>query len=140
MYGSCKERRLVHFIDFQRICTGLMQNQLWYNQKKHLDARDMAENKDKIRFIGDLEPGAYMTLKEAAEVTSYSPDYIGQLIRAGKLEGQQVYHSVSWVTTERALRTYMETRGKEVTIDPNRLKAKRVDSYMRYTLYAVIGI
>lgn len=48
-----------------------------------------------------------ITLKEASELTGYSPDYLGQLIRQGKLPGKQVYSSVAWVTTEDAVRTYM---------------------------------
>lgn len=48
----------------------------------------------------------YITLKEAAQITGYTPDYIGQLIRAGKLEGKQVYSNVAWVTTREALEEY----------------------------------
>ena len=41
----------------------------------------------------------YITLKEAAEISGYAPDYIGQLIRGGKLDGKQVFSNVAWVTT-----------------------------------------
>lgn len=51
----------------------------------------------------------YISLKEAAEMSGYASDYIGQLIRKGKLPGKQVYSNVAWVTTEEALRTYMES-------------------------------
>lgn len=54
----------------------------------------------------------YISLKEAAEISGYSSDYIGQLIRGGKLSGKQVYTNVSWVTTEEALRAYMEDKGR----------------------------
>lgn len=50
----------------------------------------------------------YITLKEAAEMSGYAPDYVGQLIRKGKLPGKQVYHAVAWMTTEVALREYLE--------------------------------
>jgi hypothetical protein len=49
----------------------------------------------------------FITLKEAAEISGYAPDYIGQLIRQGKIEGKQVFSNVAWVTTEEALRSYM---------------------------------
>lgn len=49
----------------------------------------------------------FITLKEAAEISGYAPDYIGQLIRQGKIEGKQVFSNVAWVTTEDALRSYM---------------------------------
>lgn len=57
----------------------------------------MAVNKDKNDFI---------TLREAAEISGYSSDYIGQLIRSGKLEGKQVFSNVSWVTTKAAVLEY----------------------------------
>lgn len=56
----------------------------------------------------------YITLKEAGEISGYSPDYIGQLIRRGKLEGKQVYANVAWVTTKNALEGYLRDKGKPV--------------------------
>lgn len=49
-----------------------------------------------------------ISLKEAASLSGYSPDYIGQLIRAGKISGKQVFSNVSWMTTEKAIRDYVE--------------------------------
>ncbi len=54
----------------------------------------------------------YITLKEAGELSGYAPDYIGQLIRQGKLPGKQVYSSVAWLTTAEALREYLQGDGK----------------------------
>ncbi len=54
----------------------------------------------------------YITLKEAAEISGYAPDYVGQLIRSGKLEGKQVFSNVAWVTTEEAIRGYMHRSKK----------------------------
>lgn len=54
------------------------------------------------------ETNKFITLKEAAEISGYAPDYIGQLIRKGKLPGKQVYCNVAWMTTERAVREYLE--------------------------------
>lgn len=50
----------------------------------------------------------YITLKEAAKLSGYAPDYLGQLIRKGKLAGKQVYLNVAWMTTEEAVRDYLE--------------------------------
>jgi hypothetical protein len=50
----------------------------------------------------------YITLKEAAKISGYSPDYLGQLIRKGKLSGKQIYLNVAWVTTEEALDEYLK--------------------------------
>lgn len=52
----------------------------------------------------------YISLKEIAEISGYTPDYIGQLIRSGKLPGKQIYTNVSWVTTEEDLRAYLERK------------------------------
>jgi hypothetical protein len=53
-----------------------------------------------------------ISLKEAAQKTGYSADYIGQLIRAGKIAGKQVYTNISWMTTEEAVLNY-KNRGKD---------------------------
>jgi hypothetical protein len=49
----------------------------------------------------------YISLKEAAKISGYSPDYVGQLIRAGKLEGKQVFSNVAWMTSEEAIQKYL---------------------------------
>ena len=59
----------------------------------------MAESYNKTKYI---------SLKEAAEISGYTPDYLGQLIRKGKLHGKQIYLNVAWVTTEDALRGYLD--------------------------------
>jgi hypothetical protein len=47
-----------------------------------------------------------ISLKEAAQISGYSADYIGQLIRAGKITGKQVYINVAWMTTAEAVLNY----------------------------------
>lgn len=71
------------------------------------------EQEHAIRYLSDKDRARYLTLKEAAALTDYTPDYIGQLIRAGKIEGFQVYTNVSWVTTEAAIRSYLASKGKQ---------------------------
>jgi hypothetical protein len=51
-----------------------------------------------------------ISLKEAASISGYSADYIGQLIRAGKISGKQVYCNVQWMTTAEAVMEY-KTKG-----------------------------
>jgi hypothetical protein len=55
----------------------------------------------------DTQFGEYITLKEAAKISGYSADYIGQLIRKGKIRGRQVYTNIAWVTTKEDLRAYL---------------------------------
>ena len=45
----------------------------------------------------------FISLKEAAKMSGYSPDYVGQLIRGGKITGKQIFSNVAWVTTEDAI-------------------------------------
>ena len=56
----------------------------------------------------------YISLKEAASLSGYTPDYVGQLIRRGKLPGKQVFSHVAWMTTEEALQRYIEGSKKGV--------------------------
>lgn len=57
--------------------------------------------------IQEEKRAGYITLKEASERFGYSPDYLGQLIRKGKIEGKQVYSHVAWVTTPEAIEAYL---------------------------------
>jgi len=47
-----------------------------------------------------------ISLKEAAEISGYSSDYIGQLIRSGKIFGEQVQSNVVWMTSAQAILDY----------------------------------
>ncbi len=48
----------------------------------------------------------YISLKEASEISGYSPDYIGYLIRNGKIEGRPVFTNIAWQTTAEAILSY----------------------------------
>lgn len=54
---------------------------------------------------------ALISLKDASKVSGYSADYIGQLIRAGKIPGKQVCCNVQWMTTVDAVMAY-KNKGK----------------------------
>ena len=53
-----------------------------------------------------------ISLKEAAEVSGYSADYIGELIRKGKISGKQVYYNIAWMTTKQAILEYKQREKK----------------------------
>ena len=57
--------------------------------------------------IGNMEK-KYISLKEAARISGYSSDYVGQLIRQGKLGGKQVHCNVAWMTTEKEVKEYLK--------------------------------
>ena len=54
----------------------------------------------------------YISLKDAAKISGYSADYVGQLIRSGKLPGKQVFLNVAWMTTEKAILEYLNKEKK----------------------------
>ncbi len=57
--------------------------------------------------IHEQKAAGFITLKEASERFGYAPDYIGQLIRKGKIEGKQVYANLAWMTTAEAIEDYI---------------------------------
>jgi hypothetical protein len=88
-----------------------------------------------------------ISLKEAAQISGYAPDYVGQLIRSGKIEGKQVYHSVAWMTTEEAVREYVEKTmigtgpGKgPVVQEVRRMKVRLADALSPNVLFRVVFI
>lgn len=97
----------------------------------------MAKNKDIIDSAASEIPTGYVTLKEAASLTDYTPDYIGQLVRAGKIEGRQVYSNVAWVASEESLQKYLAAKGKDA---PELAHAHEFDlpDFARPLLYLVI--
>jgi hypothetical protein len=100
----------------------------------------MAKNKDEIEYLPRDGTSEYISLKEAADISQYSPDYIGQLIREGKIEGKQVYSNISWVTTEQAVQEYMERKGKRPTRTNDDDEVERLSGLMCGLLYGVIGL
>lgn len=83
----------------------------------------------------------YITLKEAADISNYSSDYVGQLIRAGKIEGQQVYSNVAWVTTEDSIREYLAAKNKSLH-QPESVGnvTETAENFSLYILYIVVGL
>ena len=70
----------------------------------------------------------YISLREAAAMSGYTPDYVGQLIRSGKLPGKQVFANVAWMTTEDAIRDYM---GKKRGGSPGKESVSFMDAVQR---------
>lgn len=73
-----------------------------------------------------IDENMLIPLKEASKITGYSADYIGQLIRNGKISGKQVYSNVAWMTTVKAVREYKK-KGSNKTADTisDRLTSKK---------------
>ncbi len=58
-------------------------------------------------FYSHKKEKKYITLKEASALSGYSSDYIGQLIRNGKISGKRVYANPVWMTTRDDLFEYL---------------------------------
>ncbi len=97
----------------------------------------MAKNKDIFEIAESEIPDGFLTLKEAAALTKYTPDYIGQLVRSGKIEGRQIYSNVSWVTSEASLREYLGSKGKDAPL--TEMPHADLPEFARPLLYIVIG-
>jgi hypothetical protein len=54
-----------------------------------------------------------INLKEASAISGYSADYVGQLIRQGKIPGKQVACNVQWMTTKEAVLGYKQGDGQK---------------------------
>lgn len=80
----------------------------------------------------------YITLKEAATIADYTPDYVGQLIRAGKIKGKQVYSNVAWVTTEDEIRAYLANKGRTVAAERDVETDFLAHPVIKYSLYTLI--
>ena len=78
-----------------------------------------------------LKPKKYITLKEAARMSGYSADYLGQLIRQGKIYGKKVYLNVAWMTTEEEINRYLQQR-KHQEIN-QKAKNRLREHYLRFS-------
>ena len=74
----------------------------------------------------------YITLKEAARISGYHQDYLGQLIRSGKLSGRRL--GKEWVTTALVLAEYMNGKSKT----PASLEALTLPGWRRHLKKLVI--
>jgi predicted DNA-binding transcriptional regulator AlpA len=87
----------------------------------------------------------FISLKEAAKISGYSPDYVGQLIRKGKLPGKQVFLNVAWMTTEEALDEYIASNkngdnGPKVTLKEEILSWIDFGTIFKIVLGGVIAV
>lgn len=101
----------------------------------------------KYNFFADMleqrraQEKGYITLKEAAKIADYSPDYIGQLIRSGKIRGEQVYANVAWVTTEEEIQSYLNDKGRVVSSEVvTPFFAHKLAKYILYVLIGLCGV
>ena len=66
----------------------------------------------------------HITLKEAAKTSGYTPDYIGYLIRKGKIKGKKIYDNLSWQISPQEIIDYCRKTQHPIFTDPILLKKK----------------
>ena len=66
----------------------------------------------RFEIVTNIFKSKEITLKEAALLSGYSSDYIGNLIRTGKISGHRLVGTSAWVTTEAAIFTYLQNLQK----------------------------
>lgn len=72
----------------------------------------------------------FISLKEASELSGYAPDYIGQLIRQGKIAGHQRYYNIAWVTTEKAIHDYVEEINRQKGLALSQVIAQHKNKFL----------
>lgn len=80
--------------------------------------------------IEDNKKAGYITLKEASERFGYTPDYVGQLIRKGKIEGKQVYSNLAWMTTVDSIEGYLSREKRTAKEEVRTGSLERLSEYL----------
>jgi len=98
-----------------------------FGKKTYSGSKWFVLKKDLIEYLLEkrkLKPGEkseklslgekkYISLKEAARISGYSPDHIGYLIREDKVSGKQVFFGAKWTTTQKAIEDYSELKRRK---------------------------
>ena len=83
--------------------------------------------------IEEQKQAGYITLKEASELFGYTPDYVGQLIRSGRIEGKQVYANVAWMTTAESIENYLSRERNSSKNEPEKIAFTEILSHALFS-------
>ena len=72
----------------------------------------------------------FISLKQAAEILDYSPDYIGWLIREGKISGRKIFSKEAWKVSRRAILNYASKNNKKFSHQKNWTDLLRSRTYI----------
>jgi hypothetical protein len=77
----------------------------------------MPDDNDQSNPIDPLTGSELITLKQASELCSLNPNFLGELARKGKLKTRKVGRD--WFTTPQAVEDYLKSRhrGKRTDLD-----------------------
>lgn len=71
------------------------------------------ERKRDIKNL-DIRDNKYFSLKEAAKISGYAPDYIGYLIRKGKIRGKKISNQISWLVSRGEIKGYQKLKNQKL--------------------------
>ena len=71
------------------------------------------ERKRDIKNL-DIRDNKYFSLKEAAKISGYAPDYIGYLIRKGKIRGKKISNQISWLASRGEIKGYQKLKNQKL--------------------------
>jgi hypothetical protein len=82
-----------------------------------VDSKDLLDYCQKNKKLDPRVPVNFkkktLTLKEASSMSGYSSDYIGQLIRAGKVRGTKNFSGKSWLTDINNINSYIASKKRK---------------------------
>ncbi|KPJ56968.1 hypothetical protein AMJ49_02905 [Parcubacteria bacterium DG_74_2] len=69
-----------------------------------LEYKNKTKKGDRTKIKSEVKQ--WISLEEATRISSYHPDYVGWLIRKGKIIGRKIYSDYSWLTTKDEIKNY----------------------------------
>jgi hypothetical protein len=72
---------------------------------EYKEKREGGDGTLKDKYSG-IDLNQWISLEEATRISGYHPDYIGWLIRKGKIKGRKIYSDYSWLTTKESIKKY----------------------------------
>lgn len=78
----------------------------------------------------------YISLKKAAEMFNYHPDYLGQLIRTKKINGKKIGRD--WFITEKTIKNYLSVNVADNFLSPKNYFFSKLKFKMFFVLTLMI--
>ena len=71
------------------------------------------KRKRKVKSL-NVSSSKHLSLKEAAKISGYSSDYIGFLIRNGKIKGRKIPTQISWLVSGKEIEKYQASKSQKL--------------------------
>ncbi len=71
------------------------------------------KRKRKVKSL-NVSSSKHLSLKQAAKISGYSSDYIGFLIRNGKIKGRKIPTQISWLVNGKEIEKYRSSKSQKL--------------------------